>query len=48
MTLVNLFNSEFNWIELCGSFYDYNHINANKNWIDGLQYKDLINFIIAQ
>ena len=23
-------------------------INANKDWIDGLQYKDLINFIIAQ
>ena len=34
--------------QLSGSYYGYNHINANKDLIDGLQYKDLINFIIAQ
>lgn len=34
--------------QLSGSYYGYDHINVNKDWIDGLQYKDLINFIIAQ
>ena len=34
--------------QLAGSYYGYAHINANKDWIDRLQYKDLINFIIAQ
>ena len=34
--------------QLAGSYYGYDYINANKDWIDGLQYKDLINFIIAK